>query len=358
MLRSSSRLRLQFDDRRDLLAIVCRPLQRADHRRVTARAVESQLDGQDTLIVGRRLDELHHVTERFIRMVKKRVPGANGRPQGARLDQLRNLLRHKRLIAQMGQARQTVDLEQAGQIEQVRHTVDVQRVQVEGGRQVRLKGRRGAGLDLQARCRSPAAFTHFLLNGLEQILHFIVVDLVVAVAGHAENGGVQQLHAGKQLRQVQADHGFQRDENVPLLGRQLHQAGQHRGHLHHGEERFLILPALQQHGQVERFVEQMREGMDRINGQGRQHRKDLAPEQVAEVVPIRLGQVLLAAQEHIVSFQRRQDFLDQTAVLLNDEFATVRTDVLQLQPRRRAVGSRTEGNTGLDFLLESADCAP
>src|SRR5436305_267776 len=72
---------------------------------------------------------------------------------------------------------------------------------------------------LQAHRVAAAALAYLLFDGLEQILHLVIVDLVLAVARHAEDVGVDQLHAGEQLRQVDADDGFQGREDVAALVR-------------------------------------------------------------------------------------------------------------------------------------------
>ena len=92
--------------------------------------------------------------------------------------------------------------------------VDVGRIQVERVHQELLDLGGRVGLDLQPHGRAAAALAHLFLDGLEQVLDLVVVDLDVAVARDAEDGIVFDLHAGEQLRQVHADDGFQRREDV------------------------------------------------------------------------------------------------------------------------------------------------
>ena len=71
------------------------------------------------------------------------------------------------------------------------------------------------------------------------------------------------------------------EENViapVVLAWKLDEARENRGTLHDGQvfERGPVLHHFQPHHQIERFVEQLREGMRRVNRQRRQHRTHLA----------------------------------------------------------------------------------
>ena len=225
-----------------------------------------------------------------------------------RLGELRHRLRHELRIAQVRIAGQAVDLEQARQVEQARDA-DTRRRRRGRGPSIRnCSTRRGVGLDLQADGGAAAALADLLLDGLEQVLHFVVVDFDVAVARDAEDGVALQGHAGEQVRQVQADDRFQRREDVSgaaRLGRQRHEARQHGRHLHDGEQLSRRRRAAAAHGQVERLVEQVRERMARVDGQRRQHREDLAAEDLAQVPLVGVGQVLEAAEDDALALPGR-----------------------------------------------------
>ena len=141
------------------------------------------------------------------------------------------------------------------------------------------------GLDLQAHGGAAAALADFLLDGLEQVFDFVVVDFVFAVAGDAEDGGVLDLHAGEQLRQVQADDGFQRREDVAACSAGSGtKRGSTAGTCTTANSFSACAGPLQQHGQVERLVEQVRKRMAGVDGQRRQHREDLAAKDFAQVL--------------------------------------------------------------------------
>ena len=118
---------------------------------------------------------------------------------------------------------------------------------------------------------------------------------------------------------------LQRHEDVgytPLLpiarGGPVDEARQHGRHLHEGEQFLAVVRPLQQDAQVERLVQQVRERVDRVYGQRRQDREDLAQEDPVEVAPVGLGQVLQAANVDAFALQGRQHLVGQGGVLGGD----------------------------------------
>ena len=209
---------LQLDDGRHLLAVVGRPLQGTDDRRIAAGAVERLLDGQHALVVGGRLDEIDDVAERLVGMMHQDVAGADGRPEAAGLGELRHRLRHELRIAQVRDSRAG---RESGTGRSDRAGPGCGRRRPGPGRAPSIRNcstSGGASASISRRtAAAAAALADLFLDGLEQVFHLVVVDLVFAVARDAEDGGVLQLHAGEQLGQVQADDGFQRREDVPLV---------------------------------------------------------------------------------------------------------------------------------------------
>ena len=174
---------LELDDGRHLLAVVRRLGQGTDDGRVAAGAVQRLLDGQDALIGGRRLDKIDDWTERFIRMMHQDIAGPDGREYVRGSGKVGHRLRHELLIAQVGKTRQAVDLEKGCQIEQVADRIKIDQIHVESLHQEIGDLGRGIGLHLQPDGEPMAALANFLLNGLEQILYFVIVNFVFAVAG-------------------------------------------------------------------------------------------------------------------------------------------------------------------------------
>ena len=88
--------------------------------------------------------------------------------------------------------------------------------------------------DLQPDGRAEPAAEQFLLEGLDEVLGFVLLDLDILVPGDAEHVVLEDLHAGEQVAEVVGDEVFERDE-AHLAARsprvELHEAGQHLRHL-------------------------------------------------------------------------------------------------------------------------------
>src|SRR5438874_10664875 len=130
-------------------------------------------------------------------MVDEVVARANRGPDVVGLGKLGDGLRHELRIAQVRISRQGVDLEQARQIEQRGNPINVERIEVQGSRQELLDLGQRIGFDLQSNGGAAAALPHLLLNCLEQVFNFIVVNLEIAVARDAKDGGMLNFHAGE-----------------------------------------------------------------------------------------------------------------------------------------------------------------
>ena len=79
---------------------------------------------------------------------------------------------------------------------------------------------RGVGFDFQPHGNASPPLADLFLDRLEQVFHFIVVDLILAVAADPEDGRAFQLQAGKKLGQIEADDRLQGREDVAAFGRQ------------------------------------------------------------------------------------------------------------------------------------------
>ncbi|GAA3505923.1 hypothetical protein GCM10019016_130370 [Streptomyces prasinosporus] len=164
-------------------------------------------------------------------------------------------------VLQLGPV-QAVDAEQAGQVERAGQRVhlglgdlqlaheEVQHLAVDGL------------LHLQPHRRPEAAPHQLLLQGLEEVLRVVLLDLQVLVAGEPEGVVLQHLHAREQLLQVRGDDVLDGDV---AAGRGLQETGQQRRHLHPGE---VLVPGhrvAHHDGQVERQPRDVREGVRRVH---------------------------------------------------------------------------------------------
>src|SRR5262249_53690497 len=183
-----------------------------------------------------------------------------------RLKEVLHQLRDELWIAQGSVAGQAVDLKQARQIEHAGQLIHLAGLELELRYQELLDLGKDRLLDLEPHTEAAVALADFLFNGFEQIFDFVVVDLVLAIAGEPEDRICFNLHAGEQVRQVQPDHGFQRNEDVALLGRQLNEARQHHArHLDDGEDLLAASRPLEDYREIERLVQQVRERMSGVD---------------------------------------------------------------------------------------------
>ena len=165
---------------------------------------------------------------------------------------------------------------------------------------------------------------------------------------------------GNRSRQVQADDRFQRREDVRPCSSAVGSGtkrGSTAGTCTTANSFSGSLRPLQQHGQVQRLVEQVRERVARVDGQRREHREDLAAEDVAQVLAVRVGQVLGPRGGRCPSFSRAGSTSSAQAAI-----GFVRPSARTAWPMRsscsrgrHAVGAGADGDAGLHLLLQAAD---
>ncbi len=88
--------RFQFQQHRDLLAVLRRVDQRIHDRRITANPVQRDFDGQDVGIARRLLQQPDHRLERIERMVQQNVAALDGREDLLFLAVFHQRRRHRR----------------------------------------------------------------------------------------------------------------------------------------------------------------------------------------------------------------------------------------------------------------------
>ena len=99
----------------------------------------------------------------------------------------------------------------------------------------------------------------------------------------------------------------------------------------------------------------MRERMPRIDGERRQHRKDVAAKVGGQGIFLLVVDVLVQAQEDAFFFESGQELLAQTLERLAEHAAHLFADGGKLIARRHAVGAGADGDARSDFLLQAAD---
>ena len=117
----------------------------------------------------------------------------------------------ERLVLELGPV-EVGDLVEAAQVEgalQVEHLVGGD-VELGGEELEDLRGHRW--LDLEAYGRTELASQQLLLEGLQQVLGIVLLDLEVLVAGHPEGVVRDDLHSGEQQVEMGGNDLFERDE--------------------------------------------------------------------------------------------------------------------------------------------------
>ena len=118
----------------------------------------------------------------------------------------------------------------------------------------------------------------FVLDRLQQIGPFFLVDVELAVARNSKMPVIQNLCAGKQVRKEMPDQTVQKDIFVGSLPRgKLDQPRQNTRHLHDRQmpKRLARKRHLQANDHVQRLVQQLRKGVRGIDRQRCQHRTNL-----------------------------------------------------------------------------------
>ncbi len=250
-------------------------------------------------------------------------------------------------------------LHQAHQVDRAVLLVEVVGIELklpeqEGGH----RGRAVVG-DFQPYRRAVMPLRQLALQGLAQVLGFLVVDEQVGVAGDAELVAAFDLHAGEQLADMGVQDRRQEHEAVFAAGdflRHADDARQRARRLHHGGAGIAAegVAARQLDREVEALVEHAREGVRRVEPDWRQHRHQLAEEVIAD--PGRLGLVPVRAAEKMDALlgQLGDDVLVEELVLAGHQCMGGFRYGAKLLARRHAVGRALRG-VGADLLLEAGD---
>ena len=193
---------------------------------------------------------------------------------------------------------------------------------------------------------------------LPQVVHLLLVDRQFGVARDAELREAAQRAAGEQVLQVRGDDRSQQHEG--LLA-----AGDRRGHRDHARQRPRHLQdhdrrrpaervlAVQLQDEVQRLVDDLREGMRRIQPDRRQQRPDLALQVL--VHPFALGGVAvrIAQDHHAAPGKRRHHVLVVEQVLAAHECLGPRQDrPVVRRGRSRPVLAHLLGEVGQPHLEE------
>ena len=192
-------------------------------------------------------------------------------------------------------------------------------------------------------------------DGTQQIVDFFLLDEKIAVAGDAELVAAAHLHAGKQSRYERLDDRAQEHEMaVAQFVRQLDQARQGARRLHHGESTVAAeaILALDNDGEVQALVENLREGARRIQCKRAQYRFHLAREVLGNPAGLRRGPGLRFDEYDAALGQFGHEHIVQQLVLFIDQAHCIQSNRLQLFRHRQPIGAALD-RPGLQQLFEA-----
>ncbi len=174
-------------------------------------------------------------------------------------------------------------------------------------------------VDLQPHRVPFAPVVQLVLYRLEQIPAVLLVQVKFAVPRQPKVPVAEYLRPRKQIGQKMPDD--LPEKNIILLPpfpRQSHHRRQHPRGLHDGEvpEVFPARFHLQLHHDVERFVEQLRKGMHRINRQRRQDRPDFAAVKILQPFQVRRAEPGRLEETDAVPFEFRRQLFAPADVLI------------------------------------------
>src|ERR1700730_401909 len=181
------------------------------------------------------------------------------------------------------------------------------------------------------------ALKDLLLDHRKKIIVFVRTgELEVGVSGHAECAEVAYFHAREKCIQMGADNLLERNEVIFLSKR--NPAGQALRHLDAGEAGYSGGGVVNLNRDRERKVGDVWKWMARIDGEGREYRKDLGFEKLVD--SLRFGFIQVAHRNDLdpVLLELGQQHLVQTLPLLLHEIGDVLRDGLELLAWSQAIG--------------------
>ena len=207
-------------------------------------------------------------------------------------------------------------------------------------------------LDLQAD-RGPvdAPPQQLLLQGEQQVLGVVLLDLDVLVAGHPEDVVAHDLHAAEQLVEVAGDHVLEWDEAA--LG-EREEPLQHRRHLDPGELAYAGLGVANPHDEVDRQPGDVGERVRRVDRERGQDREDPLVEQDLHPVLLALCELVPAQDLDALLGQLGPHLVGEDPGLLGDQLpGAVEDGAVHVTGQHPA--HRGHGHAGRDPPLQPRD---
>ena len=208
-------------------------------------------------------------------------------------------------------------------------------------------------MDLEPdRRRLPPAPSQDALDGLEEVLRLVLLDLDVGVPRDAEHLVGQELHAGEESVEVCRDHLLDGNEALPVGHDD--EAREQRGNLDAGESPPPSHGIAHDRGEVEREARDIRERMGGVHRQRGQHGEHPLLEDPPEVRPVGVVQIVPRREADVLLLEGRHQLLHERAIHASGEFLHPQADVVELFPRRHPV-RRRRADAGGPLLLQAGD---
>ncbi len=217
------------------------------------------------------------------------------------------------------------------------------------------------GGQLEPDRRAEPAPQQLLLQGLEEVLGVVLLDLEVLVAGDPERVVLHDLHPGEEVVQVGGDELLERNEahrceriDVAVDADRLHhdEPGQRLRHLDPSEVLLLRRGVAHDDGEVEREARDVGERVRRVDGERREHREDLPPEVLVEPVLLLLGQAFPVGERDALRLERRDELAAIHAGVAVHQLVRAHRDRLEDLAWGQAGRSR-DRDPGRDAALET-----
>ena len=323
--------------------------------RSVAHAVERLFDGDDAGVLAGAADEIQNRGETVVGMEEENIPALDVRVDVA-------FLKHARRTPVKGgffQARpvHAVKGHEFGKGQRPLDPINLERLHPQplGQERAELLGR-AVGY-LKAHHVAEAALFHQILDGFQQIVGFVLLDLHVGIARDAEQPGVDDSVAGEQRAEVFGDQIFQQDDVAVtdvgveaergigfglLVPGDEDEAGDVVGALQAGEPGDAVTAA-QLDDEVEAGIGNRGEGVARIDGLRGQDGVDFVPEVAVEELALLFREVRIAHQAYALVVQLRGQPLAPMLLGAGNQNKHLAPDFGELFGGRHAVRRRGHG---------------
>ncbi len=222
------------------------------------------------------------------------------------------------LVAELLEAGNADDVPEIVEAEHALELVDLLLLDPQGGDEPLAQPGIEPARELEADHLAEAATADLLLDGAAHVIR-LIGDVVVGVAGDAEERVADDLHAREEGAEVAGDDLLHGDEADPV--RQRDEAPQELlRDLDAGEDVAVLLGVAKDDEQAQREVRDVGEGPAHAEHQRRQRRKHLAAEERIELAPI-VGRGLLVGDDPDPVLGHRRTELPLEAVLEPDALA-------------------------------------